>query len=232
MRCAGFISRAPGFSHKAVPRMVRAALCAVFTIAVAPTVPSLAPERYVGGSFLLAVLSEFAFGATIGYAASILYEGVGSGGAELDDYTGVQGSTGGSASSGAGPGLGKMWSMLFLTVYFITGAYAMPMIAFSEGFHSVPPGSIVKPDQWMTLLTTLPQLTVKAALYVAGPAIAVGLFSQITLGTLGRVIPKFQTQNVSFGVMFFAVLSATLATAPMALPLAARPWLPLPLPGR
>lgn len=231
IRCAGFISRAPGFAHKAVPRMVRAALCTVFTLAVAPTVTDVAPEHYVGGSFLLAVFSEFAFGATIGYASSILYEGVGAGGAALDDYTGVQGSTGGSASSGAGPGLGKLWSMLFLTVYFMTGAYALPIVAFSEGFRSVPPGSIVQPHQWMTLLTTLPQLIVKAALYVAGPAIAVGLFSQITLGTLGRVIPKFQTQNISFGVMFFAVLSVTIATVPLVMPLASKPWLPLPLPG-
>jgi len=232
IRCAGFISRAPGFSHKAVPRMVRAALCTVFTLAVAPSIADVPPESYVGGSYMLAVLSEFAFGATIGYAASVLYEGVGAGGAALDDYTGVQGSTGGSASSGAGPGLGKLWSMLFLTVYFATGAYGMPIIAFTEGFRSVPPGSIVQPHQWMTLLTSLPQLIVKAALYVAGPAIAVGLFAQLTLGTLGRVIPKFQTQNISFGVMFFAVLSATIATAPLVLPLAGHPWLPLPLPGR
>jgi flagellar biosynthetic protein FliR len=229
-RTVGFIFKAPGLSNKAVPSMVRAGFAAVFTLLVAPSVPSTYAHTALTGAFGFLVIGEVAVGATIGMAAAILYNGIDAGAQALDDFVGIKGSNP-AAGPMAGVGFGRVWSYVFTNAFFMLGAYLLPMQVFADGLRNIPPGSMFDMRQWENFLVAFPALTLKASLLVAGPAYVIGLVAQFALGGISRVIPKFNTQNISFGVTFAVVLLMTMVALPLAETLAAHPWIPTPLPG-
>lgn len=224
-RCAGFVFRAPGFSHPSVPPTVRTGFALVLAIALVPAVRSLhSPD---GPAFVFALAGDFGIGAAIGIAASVLYDGAYAGGRALDDYVGIRGSVP-NAQIFAGAGFGRIWSLVFTAGFFLLGGYRVLIMAFCRSFEAVPPGSTVSMHALYTYAVTLPVSIVEAALLVAGPAIALVFVAQLTLGALTRVIPRFAAFTLSFPIVFAAALLATIAAVPLLFGQSAVPWLRVP----
>ena len=222
-RCTGFVFRAPGFSHPAVPTTARAALAFVFSSLLVTN----APHAHVGpGALPFAVASELALGAAIGTAASLLYDGAYAGGRALDDYVGIRGSVP-SANVAAGAGFGRLWSLAFATGFFVLGGDRVTLAVFAETYRALPPGALVGAADLATFALTLPSTLLRAALFVAGPAIVLALTVQLALGAISRVVPRFSTFPLSFGLVLGAAIVATLATLGSTLPVAGVPWLDL-----
>jgi flagellar biosynthetic protein FliR len=229
-RTIGFVFKAPGFSNKAIPALVRATFASIFTLLVAPSVPSTAAHSAITATFAFLVVGEFAVGATIGMAAAILYNGIDSGGNALDDFVGIKGSNP-TAGPMAGVGFGVVWSYVFTNAFFMLGGYLLPLQVFADGLREIPPGSLFEIHQWKAFLFAFPTLTLRAGLMIAGPAYVIGLVAQFAMGGISRIIPKFNTQNISFGITFAVVLLMTIIMLPNVAYLAAHPWIPYPLPG-
>ena len=228
-RCAGFMFRAPGFSHPSVPAPVRAGLALVLALAVFPAVHGVhAPD---GVALLLAVIGDLGIGSAIGFAASILYDGAYAGGRALDDYVGVRGSVP-TAQIFAGAGFGRIWSLVFTAGFFLLGGYRVLIAAFCRSFESVPPGGTVSAHALYVYAVTLPASIVEAALLVSGPAIALVFVAQITLGALTRVIPRFASFTLSFPIVFATALVATIIAVPLLFGQSAVPWLRVPFLAR
>jgi len=224
-RCAGFVFRAPGFSHPSVPAAARAGLALVLTIALMPAVRA---EHVADGvPFVLALACDAGIGAAIGIAASVLYDGAYSGGRALDDYVGIRGSIP-NAQIFAPSGFGRIWSMVFTSGFFLLGGYRIVILAFSRSFESIPPGGIPSPHALYGYALALPVSIMEAALLVAGPAIALVFVAQFTLGALTRVIPRFAAFTLSFPIVFAMALVATIAAVPLLFEPAGTPWLNVP----
>lgn len=224
-RCAGFVFRAPGFSHPSVPPALRAGVAAIFSMGLAPTLRAAHPIS--GIAFIFAIAGELAVGAAIGIAASVLYDGAYAGGRALDDYVGIRGSVP-SAAVVAGSGFGRIWSLVFLGGFFLLDGYHIVILVFADSFERLPAGSVVSVKPMYLFAVSLPWLILKAAILTAAPAIALTFVAQVALGALTRVIPRFSSFTLSFPVVFAVALLATLAAVPVVLPLAAQPWLRLP----
>lgn len=222
-RCAGFMWRAPGFSHPSVPPPLRAGLAFVLTLAVLPAVHASGMKL----PLVLAVASDFAMGAAIGFAASILYDGAYAGGRALDDYVGIRGSIPG-AQLFAPSGFGRVWSMVFTAGFFILGGYRLLIEAFARSFDALPAGGLAHTAGWYAFAIAIPAAIVQAALLVAAPAIALVFVVQVTLGALSRVIPRFASFTLSFPIVFGAALTATILAIPLLFDRSAAPWLQLP----
>ncbi len=228
-RCAGFIFRAPGFSHPSVPPPVRAAFALVLALAVFPAVHAIrSPD---GAAFVAAVAAEIGIGAAIGFAASVLYDGAYAGGRALDDYVGIRGSVP-NAQLYAGAGFGRVWSLVFTAGFFLLGGYRVLIIAFCRSFESVPPGTAISAHDWYAYALALPASIIEAALLVAGPAIAMVFVAQFTLGALTRVIPRFASFTLSFPIVFGMALIATILAVPLLFAQSALPWLRVPFLAR
>lgn len=223
-RCAGFIFRAPGFSHPDVPAPVRAGFAYALALALGHAYAGTA--RVVPGALVFELLSETLVGAAIGIAASILYDGAFAGGRTLDDYVGIRASVP-NANVSAGAGFGRLWSLAFATGFFVFGGYRLALIGFGDAFASLPPGSLITSAGLETFAVALPQTLLRAALFVAGPAIAIALVAQVALAVVARVVPRFSTFALAFPIVFGAVLLATIAALPSVLGAAATPWLDL-----
>jgi flagellar biosynthetic protein FliR len=223
-RCAGFAFRAPGFSHPNVPASVRAGFA--FSLAAALDHASAAGGAVASEHFLLAVATELALGAAIGTAASMLYDGAYAGGRALDDYVGIRASVP-SANVAAGAGFGRLWSLAMAAGFFVTGGYRVALVAFARTFSTLPPGALVRSADLQIFALALPATLLRAALFVAGPALAVAFVAQLALAAIARVVPRFSTFTLAFPVVFGCVLLATLAALPYALPAAGQPWMDL-----
>ncbi len=223
-RCAGFVFRAPGFSHPDVPPPVRAGFAFVLALALGHAYVGTA--RVVPGALAFELVSETLVGAAIGIAASMLYDGAFAGGRTLDDYVGIRASVP-NANVSAGAGFGRLWSLAFATAFFVLGGYRAALTGFADAFTSLPPGALVSSANLATFALALPQTLLRAALFVAGPAIAIALVAQVALAIVARVVPRFSTFTLAFPIVFGCVLLATIAALPVVLGAASEPWIDL-----
>ena len=227
-RCLGFVSRAPGFSNKAVPGVVRASFAFLLTLLLAPTVTNATVIQ--SGSIAISLIGEIAIGATFGFACALLYNGIDAGAAALDDFVGIRGMNP-TAGPTSGYGIARLWSFVFTAMFFILGGYILPLTLFADTLRQVPPGAMLDPVQWRVFVTRFPSLILQAAIIVAGPALCIGMVAQFALSAIARIVPRFSVQAISFGVTFTVVLLVTIVSLPLAMHLAGHPWIPLPLPG-
>jgi flagellar biosynthesis protein FliR len=212
-RCAGFIFRAPGFSHPSVPPPVRAALALFLAGAIAPDAKGAAIVRD-GGAFVVAFIAEFLIGSAIGMAASLVYDGAYSGGRAVDDYVGVK-AIAPSLQLVAPSGFGRIWSLAFTGGYFLSGAYRLTLLGFAQSFARLPPGAPVQPHSWVAFAADYSSAIATVALQVAAPAIALAFVVQIAVGAISRAVPRFGSFTLAFPLALAAALVATAIAAPL-----------------
>ena len=224
-RSAGLMFRAPGFTHPAVPLIVRLALALALAIGITPALHAR-PDIDIG-YFTLAIASEVAIGGAIGIGASLLYDGAYYGGRMIDDYVGFRGSVPNAGVTSA-QGFGRLWSSLFLAGFFLLDGYAVVIRAFAASFEHLGAGALIGPDNWYHFALALPQTISTTAIMVAGPAIAVAAIVQLALGAVTRVVPRFSSFTLSFPIVLAAALLVAIATLPLYAPLAAHPIVLVP----
>jgi flagellar biosynthetic protein FliR len=219
-RCAGFVFRAPGFSHPDVPPPVRAGFAYVLSLALAH---AYARSARAGGDLFLAVATELLVGAAIGVAASMLYDGAYAGGRALDDFVGIRASVP-NANVAAGAGFGRLWSLAFVTAFFVFHGDRVALAGFAQTFVTLPPGALLGAPALQTFAVALPATLLRAAIFIAGPAIAIALVAQFGLAVIARLVPRFSTFTLAFPIVFGCALLATMAALAFALQSAATPW--------
>lgn len=222
-RSIGFVSRAPGFSHPSVPALVRVGLALALTIAIAP---AQHPRALPLAQLVLALAGEAAIGVAIGLASSLVYEAAYDGGRLVDDYVGIRGSVPHASLAGS-VGFGRLWSSVFVVVYFLAGAYGPVLAAYGTSFARLPAGAPLDAVALRAFAIAFPEALARVALAVAGPAIAVAAIVHCASGAIGRLVPRMSNFSLAFPVVFGAALIVTLAGAPLLLPLAAHPPLDL-----
>jgi flagellar biosynthesis protein FliR len=223
-RCAGFTSRAPGFSHPSVPHPLRGGLALLLTIAIVPGVRTTHAD---GIALVIALVVEFLLGSAIGIGASLLYDGAYAGGRMLDDYVGVK-AMAPNVQLVAPSGFGRVWSIAFTGGYFLLGAYRVTLLAFAESFARVAPGAPFDPHAWLAFASTLASTIVVVAVAVAAPAIALAFVVQVAVAALTRTVPRFAGFALSFPLVFGAVLLVTAVSIPLLSARAGHPLLPYP----
>lgn len=223
-RCAGFVFRAPGFSHPAVPPPLRAGFAYVLSLGLAPAVLAGGHAQVArGGAFPFALAAEVALGAALGTAASLLYDGAYAGGRLVDDYVGIRANAP-SANLAATSGFGRLWSLAFTAGFFTLGGDRLALSTFAASFATLPPGVLATTPQLSTFAIALPATLVRAALFIGGPAFVCAFAGQMALAALARLVPRLSPFTLSFGVAFAFALLATLLSLPALVPAAARPW--------
>jgi len=221
-RCAGFASRAPGFSHPSIPHPLRLGLAIFLTFPIAQGVRA---PQIDGVALVLALATEFLIGGAIGIGASVLYDGAYAGGRMLDDYVGVK-AIAPNVALVAPSGFGRVWSIAFTGGFFLLGAYRVTVLAFAQSFTRFPPGTPFEPHAWASFAAALAGTIAVVAITVAAPSIALAFVVQVALAALSRTIPRFATFPLSFPLVFGAVLLVTAFSIPL---LAARAGQPIVL---
>jgi flagellar biosynthesis protein FliR len=214
-RCAGFVFRAPGFSHPSVPAPVRVGFAMVLAGAIAPGVSARRPLPD-GAAFALCIVTEFLIGSIAGMAASLIYDAAYAGGRIVDDYVGVK-AIAPSLQLVAPSGYGRVWSLAFTGAFFLSGAYRIALLGFAQSFVGLPLGAPGLGAHWHTYPAAFASAFVAVALRVAAPAVAMAFVVQMALGALSRVVPRFGSFTLAFPLAFAAALVAAAVAVPPAM---------------
>lgn len=225
-RCAGFVFRAPGFSHPSVPAPLRAGFALLLALAVVSGLDR-GPHPLDGAAFAVALLAEFLLGGAFGMMASLVYDAAYAGGRVVDDYVGVK-AIAPSLQLVAPSGFGRVWSLAFTGGFFLSGAYRAVLLGFGESFARLPVGAWTHPGGWLEFAAQFASAMVAVALQVAAPAIALAFVVQIALGSLSRVIPRFGSFTLAFPLAFGAALVATAVAVPIVAQRLPAPLLSIP----
>jgi flagellar biosynthetic protein FliR len=213
-RCAGFVFRGPGFSHPAVPPMLRAAFAIVLAVAIAPSLHANV-SHFDGIAAVLALMLEFLVGSTLGMAASLVYDAAYAGGRLVDDYVGVK-AIAPSVELVAPSGFGRIWSLVLTGAFFLTDAYRLTLWSLATSFERMPLDGTFHAGAWGAFAASFCMQFVAVALQIAAPAIGLAFVVQIALGSLSRVIPRFGSFTLAFPLAFAAALIATAIVVPYA----------------
>jgi flagellar biosynthetic protein FliR len=225
-RCAGFVFRAPGFSHPAVPPMLRAAFSIVLAVVIVPALHANG-LRVEGLAAVLALMTEFLIGSALGMAASLVYDAAYAGGRMVDDYVGVK-AMAPSIELVAPSGYGRVWSLVLTGAFFLTGAYRLTLWSLATSFERIPLDAPLHARAWAAFAASFCAQFVGVALQVAAPAIGLAFVVQVALGSLSRVIPRFGSFTLAFPLTFAAALIATTIVVPLAADRAPFPVVAIP----
>jgi len=78
-----------------------------------------------------------------------------------------------------------------------------------------------------TFAVALPETLLRAACFVAAPAVAIAFVAQVSLAAIARLVPRFSTFTLAFPIVFACAILATVAGLVGTLHLAATPWMDL-----
>lgn len=212
--------RAPGLSHPAVPKTVRAALAAGMALALAPLVSAGPPA--VTLLFCIHLATEIALGVAMGIGCAAIYDGAYAAGRCIDDYLGVRTAMP-MANIVTGAEFGRLWSNAFLAVLFLRGGIEYMVLIFAQGVRQLPPGIWPRAADFTAYACTLIAVLTQSAVLIAGPVAAAALCAQTGLALIGRIVPKFSTFALSFPLAYGIAIGVTAAVLPIFLPLAVHP---------
>jgi len=225
-RCAGFVFRAPGLSHPAVPAVLRAGFAVLLAAVLAPAV-STRPAPAGATAWALCAALEFLIGSAAGMTASLIYDAAYAGGRLIDDYVGVK-AIAPSLQLVAPSGFGRVWSLALTGAFFLSGAYRLVIAAFAESFVRIPLGAMPARVDWRLLAAFFGAAFWQYAVGFAAPAIALAFAVQIAVGAISRVVPRFGSFTLAFPLAFAAALVASLIAVPVAMRAAPTPVVSLP----
>lgn len=213
-RVGGICLVAPVFSAAVVPIRLRLAMAVVMATALAALVPpvSVPPNALALG---LAVARELAVGATIGYAARLIFTGVELGAFHIGQQMGFSLSesfrgAGGEATGAVRP---LMW-LVAMMVFLAVGGHREVIMALRKSFRLVPLASFAPGGSLAAMVTALLGVSFTLALKVAAPVLVAMLLVAVALGLLQRTMPQYNTLSVGLPIRIMVamvVLAVSLA---------------------
>lgn len=216
-RVGGIFMVAPVFSHAAVPRRLRYFLSVAVALAVLARTARPVPMPSSWFGVVVALACEAALGATIGYAARLVFVGVELGALHVARQAGLELAELFDPSAGAPGGIvRRLFHLMALVIFLAVGGHRMLVGALLKTFRTVPPAGFRADENLLAMVTALLGAGFVLALKVAAPVLVALLLATVALGLLQRSLPQCNTLSVGLPVrvaLGLVVLAASLAIA-------------------
>jgi flagellar biosynthesis protein FliR len=212
-RFSGLMLVDPLWVMTPVPTQLRAALVALFTIAVLPGVAAVPLAGNVG-SLLAPIASELMIGVAIGLVAAIFLAGITLGGeiATLQMGLNLNAAITGSPVGAIG-GIGEVERRFATTIYVALGGHLVLLSGVAHSLVVIPPGTAIGLANGGQAVLTLAGTIFTTAVHVAAPMMVTLLLANLAIGVLARAVPQMQSFAAAFPVTIslgFLICGATL----------------------
>lgn len=201
-RVGGLVSFAPFWSHRAVPKRVRATLALVLALIVTPVVaPRLEtpPTEMLG--LALVIIGELLIGCALGFVGQLVFSSLEMAAHILSSQMGF---TLGAiinpmTQAQTGP-LGTLAQMCGLVVLMAADGHHWLLSATIRSFQAVPPGGFSATPRLAQLVLRLSADVLAVGVALAAPAIIILLTVEFALAIAGRVAPQLQVLILGFPI--------------------------------
>lgn len=197
-RAGAFLSIAPPFASRAIPRPAKALLSVAIALPVVPATAGRMPLADTA-AVISAVVLQIMTGAALGFVCLLIFTAVSAAGDLLDVFGGFSLTFAQDPlMSGGNAVWGKAFLMVATTLLFTSGGYLVVLQGFLRSFEAVPLDGGLNLATLASVLTGgLGQLLL-AALQICAPLLAVLFLADVGLGLLTRVAPALNAFSLAF----------------------------------
>jgi flagellar biosynthesis protein FliR len=197
------------------PVRIRAAFALIVAFVLKGALQDQTVHLEQTGALVLALLSELAFGLTLGFvarlslaiaeiAADAIAPAMGIAAAQMFDPT----------LGGQGTVLTKLLRYVAIAVALATGFHHIVLRALLRSFEVLKLGTLHNPNEFTEYVATLVSETLVSGVALALPFLAVLLIAQVALAFVARAAPQMQIFSVGFAVTLGVGTALWLTFAP------------------
>ena len=214
-RFAALFIATPIFSHNAIPISIKGAMALVFTIVFYSSMPPL--EIHIDiATIVLAILSEFLFGLSIGVVLLLAYNVITFAGGQISFMMGFSLASAIDPQSGVSmPIISQFLSLLGLMILFALDLHHWLLLFIDSSLKSVPLGGFIMHKDFFAYMLHAATNMFLVGFMIAFPITALAWLQDVIFGMLMKTMPQFNILVIGFPIKItisFAVLIATLGT--------------------
>lgn len=215
-RIGALFFTAPLVGGPFVPMRVKAwlalAIAAVALPAIGPHLPARLPAD---GRLLLLIAAELAIGASVGFAAACIFEGVRTGGELINRYAGFTAAENFDPESGIGEGpIGDLLMVGMVLVFLAADAHLHFIALLAASYAALPVGLFAVDGPALRTAALAADECMRIAATLSFPVLAVVLLITVAEGVLTKAVPQINVLFISFAVKILASLLMLYAAMP------------------
>ncbi len=215
VRASAWLFVAPPFNTRMVPIPVKAGIAASFALAAAPHAKESGQLSLETGAFVTALVTQALIGFSMGMIMLVLFQAVQAAGALIDTFAGYSlAAVYDPTSDTTNSVFGRMYSLLAMTLLFVSGGHLLMVEGFFKSFEVIPAGAN-DPGLMARVLTTGADDFLLAAIEIAGPVVACLFISELSMGLVARAAPSLNVFSLAFPVRVFVTLVVVAIAIPL-----------------
>ena len=210
-RCAGMFALAPPLAMRQVPPIVRLGAAGAFGVCLTPLIARqglLAPDAAV--PYAVAVCSEIAIGAALGFCGAIVFWAALLAGQAIDSALGSPG----EGDDSLGP-FSTLYSLLAVLAFLALGGHRWLLSALLGSFTAIPPGHALLANSALEALSALPTQALVSALSIALPVLLALVAADVLVSVAARCAPALSGPAVTAPSRWVMALAAAALSVPM-----------------
>lgn len=215
-RIGALFFAAPVIGGAFVPVRVKGLLTLAVSIIALPLVrPHLPAELPLDASYIVMVAQELAVGVVIGFALTLLFEGVRAGGELINRYAGFSAAENFDPDAGIGEGpVGDMLAVGMVCLFLAADMHHYAIAAVVRSFEAVPVGAWTMQPKLLQLAAQGTSDCMTAAVAISLPVLAVVLLVTVAEGVISKAVPQINVMFMSFAVKIWVSLLVLWAGMP------------------
>lgn len=216
IRALALFTTIPVLSRRQVPMRVRVALAFLITVCAQASLPAMPVVALDSPVAVLVVIQQVLVGATLGFAARIVFAAIEFAG----ELVGLQMGLGYAgffdpASGGQGTAVGRFFGTVIAWLFIVINGHLLIIMALVNSFEAFPVSAepfaflrALQPQTWGTQVFQL-------GLWIALPIVTMLLFVNLVLGIVSRVSQQMNIFAIGFPITLGVGLLGMLLTLPM-----------------
>ncbi len=216
IRALALFTTIPVLSRRQVPMRVRVALAFLITVCAQATLPAMPVVALDSPVAVLVVIQQVLVGATLGFAARIVFAAIEFAG----ELVGLQMGLGYAgffdpSTGGQGTAVGRFFGTVIAWLFIVINGHLLIIMALVNSFEAFPVSAepfdflrTLQPQTWGTQVFQL-------GLWIALPIVTMLLFVNLVLGIVSRVSQQMNIFAIGFPITLGVGLLGMLLTLPM-----------------
>jgi len=214
-RLGGLFIMVPFFSHTSIPMSVKTSIAFILTVLFYAVMPPLVMEINIT-NIVLAILSEFLLGFTVGLMLQLVMHIMTFAGIQISFIMGFSMASVLDPQSGISmPIISNILSLLALMMFLALNGHHVVLLFVADSLEHVPLGGFLLNDEIFSYIIKATANMFMVGFMIAFPIIALSLMADIIFGMLMKTMPQFNLLVIGFPIKIqvgFVVIIATLAT--------------------
>lgn len=218
LRATAWLVSTPPFANRSIPGRVKVGFAAALALTAAPMISN--PPPFGSVAFVNAAVLQLAVGFAMGLITQLIFAVFQAAGSLIDVFAGYTiAMFYDPMSETQSTVFGRMYALLAVTLFFVTGACAMMINGFIMSFKAIP-ASGIDLNNLEKLLTNQLGMFFLAAIEIAAPVLVTLFLTELVLGILAKASPSLNVFAIGFPLRVIVALTTVAFAIPLVVPAA------------